>query len=107
LRLPDHPDGHRRRSVVAEDRAVVLRAELDAGNVLEFDELGALVGTTSSPNSCGVLSSPSERTENSRRVDSMRPAGISTLREAIAPSTSWTVRPRADSASGFTHTRIA
>ena len=65
------------------------------------------LATTSSPNSCGVFSSPSERTENSRRVDSMRPAGISTLREVIAFSTSCTVRPRADSWSGCTHTRIA
>ena len=62
--------------------------------------------TANSPNSRGVLSSPSERTENSRRVDSIRPAGISTLRETIAFSTSCTVSPRADRASGRTQTRI-
>ncbi len=59
-----------------------------------------------SPNASGVFSSPRERTENSRRVDSIRPAGISTFRAAIAPSTSWTVRFRAASSSGCTHTRI-
>ena len=64
------------------------------------------LATTISPNSPGVLSSPSERTENSRRVDSIRPAGISTLRAAIADSTSWTESPRAESAWGSTHTRI-
>ncbi len=64
------------------------------------------LATTSSRNSSGVLSSPSERTENSRRVDSIRPAGISTLRALIAASTSCTVSERADKASGCTHTRI-
>ena len=64
------------------------------------------LATTISPNSCGVFSSPRERTENSRRVDSIRPAGISTLRETIAFCTSCTVSPRAESAWGSTHTRI-
>ena len=62
--------------------------------------------TTSSANSSGVLSSPSERTVNSRRSDSIRPAGTSTLRLRIACCTSCTVRPRADSSEADSHTRI-
>ena len=58
------------------------------------------------PNSSGVLSSPSDRTENSRRWLSMRPAGTSTLRDWIADSTSWTVMPLATSSSGSSQIRI-
>ena len=40
--------------------------------------------TTSSENSAGVLSSPRLRTVNSRRSDSIRPAGTSTFRLRMA-----------------------
>ena len=62
--------------------------------------------TTRSPNSSGVFNSPRERTVNSRRSDSMRPAGTSTLRLRMADSTSWTVSPRAASSEAESHTRI-
>ncbi len=62
--------------------------------------------TTRFPNSSGVFSSPSDRTVNSRRSDSIRPAGISTLRLRMAASTSWTVSPRADSSAGSSQIRI-
>ena len=62
--------------------------------------------TTRLPNSSGVLSSPRERTVNSRRSDSMRPAGTSTLRLRIAASTSCTVSPRAASSEALSQTRI-
>ena len=58
------------------------------------------------PNSSGVFSSPRARTVNSRRRDSMRPAGTSTLRLRIADSMSWTVRPRAASSEGEIQMRM-
>src|SRR5207253_1778353 len=42
--LADHADRDRRRPVVAEDRTIILRTELDPGDVLELHELGALAG---------------------------------------------------------------
>ena len=51
-----------------------------------------VVATTMLANSSAFLSSPNERTENSRRSDSIRPAGISTLRAWMARTTSCTVR---------------
>jgi hypothetical protein len=63
--------------------------------------------TTMLSYSAAVLSSPRERTENSRRSDSIRPAGISTFRLWIALTTSCTVRPREASALTETQTRIA
>ena len=65
-----------------------------------------LLDTTMLANSSGVLSSPSERTVNSRCVDSIRPAGTSTLRERMAAATSCTARPREDRASGSSQTRM-
>jgi hypothetical protein len=62
--------------------------------------------TTRLENSSGVLSSPRERTVNSRRSDSMRPAGTSTLRDRMACSTSCTVRPCAASCEAEIHTRM-
>ena len=86
---------------------LVLGAELDAADVPSLTSCPpSLLGPTRSPNSSGVFSSPRERTENSRRSDSMRPAGISTLRVRIARSTSCTVSPRAASSAATSHTRI-
>ncbi len=61
----------------------------------------------SSPYSSGVLSSPIERMVNSRCSDSIRPAGISTLRVRMADSTSCTASPRDARSSGESQTRIA
>ena len=66
----------------------------------------SVLDTTRSENSSGVLSSPRERTVNSRRADSIRPAGTSTLRLRMACCTSCTVRPRADSSAAESHTRM-
>ena len=64
------------------------------------------LATTRSPNSCGVLSSPSDRTVNSRFSDSIRPAGISMFRLRMAASTFCTVRSRAASSLAESQIRI-
>ena len=62
------------RGALEPERApLVLGAQLDAPEILELDQHAAVLETTSSANSSGVLSSPSERTVNSRRSDSIRP----------------------------------
>ena len=65
------------------------------------------LATVISANWAGVFISPRYLTENSRRSDSILPAGISTLRVRIADSTSCAVSPRAASSLGESHTRIA
>ena len=62
---------------------------------------------TRAPNSSGVSSWVTARKVNSRSTDSMRPAGSSTFSLRSVRSTSWTVRPRAASASRSSQTRIA
>ena len=81
----------------AQGAAVVLGAQLHAGQVLELHQLAVGARDRQLLEASGVLSSPRERTENSRVFDSIRPAGISTFRLRIAASTSCTVRPRAAS----------
>ena len=73
---------------------------------LSFTSCPFWLATVRLPNSSGVLSSPRERTVNSRRSDSIRPAGISTLRLRTAAWMSCTVRPWAASRLGESQMRI-